>query len=405
MWHRYFTRFCGRFFYSAIRVRGTERIPAQGPVLWLGLHRNGAVDGFVYATALRRPLVFMISTQLRRSFLARLFFNGIAVARTNDEGDRTANRAALAACVALLRRGGELFVFPEGTSALGPRHLPFKAGAAQLVLDWLDAGNPAADLRVIPVGIHYSWPWAFRSAVEVVVGNPIDLALPEGMAALGRLRELKRRMSVGLETVGANFADAATQAEAEALATLAAHAGVASRFPVLKAAEREALPACRIPWRELEAAAVACAVRRYRGVPLWTAQRSDDGGACGELLMIGPLVALGIAFNAPPWLAATWASRKFPDDRNVIALWKILVGVPAGALWLAAVVAVLSLRGMWLMLGIYVLLSWIAWAGYDRAKRRAVQVSNAARPRVGARPCFEATIAALARAFPHAAES
>jgi 1-acyl-sn-glycerol-3-phosphate acyltransferase len=240
MWHRYFPRFCGRFFFSAIRVRGAEGIPATGPVLWLGLHRNGAVDGFVYAAALRRPLVFMISTQLRKNRLARIFFNGIAVARSNDEGDREANKAALGECIALLQRDGELFVFPEGTSSLGPRHLPFKAGAAQLALDWLDAGTRGGALRVLPVGIHYECAWAFRSAVEVVIGEPVDLALPEGMAALGRLRELKRRMSAGLEAVGANFSDAAAQREAEALATtvMMRADSTRSRFAILKACER-----------------------------------------------------------------------------------------------------------------------------------------------------------------------
>src|SRR3954467_11455936 len=103
----------------------------------------------------------MISTQLRKNFIARIFFNGIAVARSGDEGDRVANRAALSECIALLQRGGELFVFPEGTSSLGPRPLPLRAGAAQLVLDWVDSGNAPASLRVIPVGVHYECAWAF----------------------------------------------------------------------------------------------------------------------------------------------------------------------------------------------------------------------------------------------------
>src|SRR5947209_17059270 len=114
MWHRLFPRFCGRFYFSRLTVRGDEHIPARGPVLWLGLHCNGAVDGFVYAAALRRPLVFMISTQLRKNFLARIFFGGIAVVRHAEEGDRQANRAALASCGELLANNGELFVFPEG---------------------------------------------------------------------------------------------------------------------------------------------------------------------------------------------------------------------------------------------------------------------------------------------------
>src|SRR3954470_18685749 len=128
MWHRIFPRFCGRFYFGRITIRGAERLPGAGPVLWLGLHRNGAVDGFAYAAALRRPLVYLISTQLRKSLLGRIFFGGIGVARHADEGDRAANRAALGRCLERLQAGGELFVFPEGTSSLGPRHLPFKAG-------------------------------------------------------------------------------------------------------------------------------------------------------------------------------------------------------------------------------------------------------------------------------------
>src|SRR5574341_1221764 len=67
----------------------------------------------------------------------------------------------------------------------GPRHLPFKSGAAQLLLEYLDA--PAPPLSVVPVGIHYEWPWAFRSRVEVVVGEPIPMELPAALTPLGRL--------------------------------------------------------------------------------------------------------------------------------------------------------------------------------------------------------------------------
>jgi 1-acyl-sn-glycerol-3-phosphate acyltransferase len=376
MWHRYFQRFCGRFFFSAIRVRGAERIPTSAPVLWLGLHRNGAVDGFVYAAALRRPLVFMISTQLRKNFLARIFFNGIAVARTNDEGDRAANRAALGECIALLKGGGDLFIFPEGTSSLGPRHLPFKAGAAQLVLDWIEAGNLPTGLRVIPVGIHYECAWAFRSAVEVVIGDPIDIALPEGMAALGRLRELKRRMAVALEAVGANFAGAAAQHEAEAMANLVATASDAtsSRFAMLKHCERGECAAALADWRIFDRAATSVGTRCHHGISI-----VPDGSGLRELvglISLGLVVLAGILANAPPWFAARWAAKKFPDDINVIALWKILVGVPLLALWAAIVVLTLAITGGWLWVGGYFAVTGLAWACYDGVQRNAVAFWN-----------------------------
>ena len=80
---------------------------------------HGAVDGFVYQRVAPRA-VFLISTQLRRSFFARLFFCGIAIARKRDAEDRSQNDEALRECHHVLGHAGELFIFPEGTSSLGP---------------------------------------------------------------------------------------------------------------------------------------------------------------------------------------------------------------------------------------------------------------------------------------------
>lgn len=208
LWRRCFYRFITAVYFQRVTLLHPERLPASGPVLYLGLHRNGAVDGFVYDCVLRAP-VFMISTQLRKNLLARLFFHGIAVTRTKDEGDHTVNDAALGQCLAQLRAGGELFVFPEGTSALGPRHLPFKSGAVWLLLDYLEHAN--APVHLIPLGIHYECPWSFRSKVEVVAGNPISIELPPGASRLEKLKALKHRVQTALEEVGINVPSAEYQ--------------------------------------------------------------------------------------------------------------------------------------------------------------------------------------------------
>lgn len=201
LWRKSFYWFITKVYFHRITLIHGERLPKAGPVLYLGLHRNGAVDGFVYDRALRAP-VFMISTQLRKNWFARVFFDGIAVTRAKDEGDRSLNDAALGRCLNHLRAGGELFVFPEGTSSLGPRHLPFKSGAIWLLLDYLERGGPP--LQVIPLGVHYECPWAFRSKVEVVVGDPISTELPIEAGRLEKLKALKHRVQAALEQVGVN---------------------------------------------------------------------------------------------------------------------------------------------------------------------------------------------------------
>jgi 1-acyl-sn-glycerol-3-phosphate acyltransferase len=124
VWYTFLSTFCARAHFARIRVIRAERLPSGGPVLYAVLHRNGAVDGFVYKSIFRRG-IFLIAAQLQKNLFSRLFFTGISVVREKDSGDRGMNSAAMKQCGELLARGGELFVFPEGTSSLGSHHLPF----------------------------------------------------------------------------------------------------------------------------------------------------------------------------------------------------------------------------------------------------------------------------------------
>ncbi len=371
LWHRLVYRLVPILYFARITVTHRERLPRNGPVLFLALHRNGALDGLVYYQALRGP-IFMISTQLRRNWFARLFFTGIAVKRTKDEGEQQTNNDALQACTQVLRRGGKLCIFPEGTSTLGPRHLPFKSGAAWLVMNCLDQGGTPP--QVVPVGIHYQCPWAFRARVEVVVGTPIAVDLPANLSARERLRILRTRMQAGLEAVGINVPTAQYQETIQQLAYASTLATPRSYFKSLKALEREMPVPIRQAGEKLQPELNRAKLWYHQGVPLFP--MGSAGLYCLALLLLAPLTATGILLNLPPYLAGWYAGRKFPDDRNVISLWKLLVGAPVLCLWLVAVtVSCLALgRPLWLFA--YAGLSWLALVMYYRVKKLAVAVHN-----------------------------
>lgn len=358
---------CARLWFDRITVLGAEHLPEWGPILYVGLHRNGLVDGFVHQVALRRP-TFMISSQWRKSVFRRLFFDGIVVTRDKDEGDASANIAAMDRCLAHLRAGGELDIFPEGTSALGPRRLPLKTGAARILAAHLAGGGP---ITVLPVALHYERAWAFRSRVEVVLGPPLDTSLPEGLPPHRRMRALQQRIEAALDEVGANFPDALAQAIAESLA-YAATLGTAIPYSrALKVLERGIPGDLR---RDFESFAPSRAWR-HQGVPLIP---TGSPFLYGFLLaLLAPLVATAVALNLPPFLAAWWAGRALPDDRNVVALWRILVGVPAGFLWSLAVVSTALILGhpAWI-LG-WAALSAAGVKGWYRMKKLAVASRNA----------------------------
>lgn len=374
LWRRCFYRFITSLYFQRITLLHPERLPQSGPVLYLGLHRNGAVDGFVYDRVLRAP-VFMISTQLRKNWFSRLFFDGIAVTRSKDEGDHALNDAALRRCLDHLRAGGELFVFPEGTSSLGPRHLPFKSGAIWLLLDYLE--NARVPLHVVPLGIHYESPWSFRSKVEVVVGPAISTELPVETSRLEKLKILKRRAQAALEQVGINAPSKEYQEMIQGFACVATLGTPRSYFKSLKAMESAVPEKILDQWRALEPDLRAAKLLYHQNIPL-----TPVGPAVlylVALLVTGVSTLAAIALNLPPFLAGWFAGKKFPDDRNVISLWKVLVGVPIFVLWMVCLTLTLLLLGrFWWLLG-YGAVTWLGLKCYYRFKKLAVAVHNGLR--------------------------
>jgi 1-acyl-sn-glycerol-3-phosphate acyltransferase len=322
-WYRAFHRFITTIYFEGITLIHPERVPAAGPVLFLGLHRNGAVDGFVYNRVLRAS-AFLVSTQLKRSFFGRIFFNGIGIVRGKDKGNRSENPAALAQCSALLEAGGSLFIFPEGTSSLGPRHLPFHGAAAHLILNHVE--NQTSKLVVLPVGIHYLNPTAFRAKVEVVVGEAVDCSFHSGSSSLQKIQLLKKRIAQRLESVGINLESEEALQHAEAMARLAAQAKAGSYFRALKRSEAGIPNDLANSWRMLES--------RSGGTS--ACLDADPGASCFislAHLILSPIAFTAVIINLPPFLLAAWAGQTFPDDRNVVSLWKILVGIPSFVLW------------------------------------------------------------------------
>ena len=360
-------RLCVRVFFDRVTVIHPENIPKSGPVLFLALHRNGAVDGFVYHTIVPE-CVFMVSAQLRKNWFARLFFSGIEVTRDKDRNGGTAdNSEAVDECAAHLRAGGRLFIFPEGTSSLGPRHLPFKSGAARLIDAMLESGGPMP--AIVPVGIHYECGWAFRSQIEVVFGAALNLDFAG--TTRRRLVEIKQRIHNALEAVGANFESDSVQQTTELLAYGRTLGTGKSFFSGLKKFEQGLPPAVFAAWQELRPALNKRGLLRHQGVPLFPVRPQWLYGLATAIFP-APVIAAAI-LNAPPLALAAWAGAKFADAPNVIALWRILIGIPALLLWwfVLAVATVFAGKPEWFFGGIIISIGGLLLS------RRAVKVTIA----------------------------
>lgn len=363
-WHPLFHGFIRRLYFSRITVTGRHHVPPTEPLMVLCLHRNGAVDAFVSRGAIP-GMTFMVKAGLRRGPMGRLFFDGVEVTRHSDGAKPGDNLEALETCVHHLHDGKRLGIFPEGTSQLGPRHLPFKSGAARIALRFLESGKP---LNVVALGIHYECPWAFCSRVEVVIGPPLTLAPGS------RPGEVKEHFTRALEEVGVNFPDGEWQDLAQKLAYIATLGTGRRYFDALKSFERRLPGDAVAAWRNLEEKAHGRRLLRHQGVPLFPLRMPWAYVVLTALLAL-PVFA-GALLNLPPLAVAWWAGKRFPDDTNVIALWRILTGVPVLIVWAAAWLLTAATLGSGGLIIAYLVLSGLAVSGWYRLKKLAVVAWN-----------------------------
>jgi len=153
-----------------LRGRGTEHVPATGPVLIVANHVSH-LDPPLIAGAASRQLAFLAKAELFRVPLFGGLIRRLGAQPLRREGP---DAGALRAALRVLRGGGALLVFPEGTRGEEGRLGPAKPGAGMLAVV---AGAP-----VIPVyvgGSGRAWPRGRRlprpARVTVTFGPPLAL--------------------------------------------------------------------------------------------------------------------------------------------------------------------------------------------------------------------------------------
>ena len=386
-WQWSYAQICTFLYFDRVTLVGEASVP-EGPVLFLGIHRNGILDALVYSNVLGR-MTFVLAKRLHKTLPGRILFGGIGVVRDKDDATRDGNRKALKLCRTYLAHGRHIFMFPEGTSSLGPRLLEIKPGAAKIALSALRA---RPDLKVIPVAVSYERAWGFRSRAEVRPGSPIDLADILLQPKSERFAMVQQRIEAALHEIASEFETETAQEASEIAGNVGRAAGAGSHSTCVKACAVETTPQLEERWQSLKRASEAAGAKRYNRVPL------VPGGSIHThtltLIGLGPWVAFMLAANVPVLIAARLLAARLADDRNVISLYRLLVGLPLMILWGGlTLVAFVWLGQPWIW-AISLSLSLIGLGSYDTVKRSWTVLWNRTRS-AQFQPEFEAFMRAV----------
>lgn len=386
-WQWSYAQICTFLYFDSVTLVSEAAVP-EGPVLFLGTHRNGILDALIYSNILGR-MTFVLAKRLHRTLPGRIFFGGIGVVREKDDVARDGNRKALRQCRTYLAHGRRIFMFPEGTSSLGPRLLEIKPGAAKIALSALRA---RPDLKVIPVAVSYERAWGFRSRVEVRLGSPIDLADILLQPTTERFGMVQQRLEVALHNVASEFETGTAQEASEIAGNVRRAAGAGSHSACVKAYADMMTPELEERWQSLKQASEKAGAKRYNRIPL------VPGGTTRPhiltLIGLGPFVAFMLAVNAPVLTAARLLAARLADDRNVISLYRLLVGLPLMIIWGGLTLAAFVWFGHPWIWAISLSLSLIGLGSYDTVKRSWTALWNRTRS-AQFQPEFEAFMRAV----------
>lgn len=172
------------------RVLGAWRFPASGPVILAGNHAHN-VDGPVLMGTTPRPVHFLIKQEAFRGPLGS-FLHGIGQVRI----DRSAvDRSAIGDALAVLKGGGVLGIFPEGTRGGGGDFASLRSGLAYFALR---SGAPVVPVAVLgsadrPGRLIPGLP-PLRSRIDVVYGDPFDAGAGDRRLTRSALDEATERI-------------------------------------------------------------------------------------------------------------------------------------------------------------------------------------------------------------------
>jgi len=167
-------------YFRKLEISGHGHIPTTGPVIFASNHPHSITDALLLGLGAGRMLHFIAHSGLFRNALQSWFLRSsgvIPVFRPRDvAGAADKNSAMFAACHDVLRRGGSIGIFPEGTSAEERRVQKLKTGTVRIALSAEAEADWRLGVAIVPVGLNFESRRRFRSRVLVRFGKPIIAA-------------------------------------------------------------------------------------------------------------------------------------------------------------------------------------------------------------------------------------
>lgn len=171
-------------YYRHFYVLNEENIPKKGePTLVIANHQNGLMDALAILHTMfrdrRQPVFIARGDIFKKDGVARVlrFLKIMPTFRTRDGNikDVRSNIGIYNRVAKVLNNGGTVVIFPEATHQHGHYMNTFKKGFCRIAFTAEEINDYNLGLKILPLNIHYSNYFTFRSDLMVTIGKPFTI--------------------------------------------------------------------------------------------------------------------------------------------------------------------------------------------------------------------------------------
>jgi glycerol-3-phosphate O-acyltransferase / dihydroxyacetone phosphate acyltransferase len=359
----FFRRVIGVYFRE-IEVAGNLPAAATAGRIFVSNHTNGLVDPILVLTTAPCPISPVAKAPLWRIAGLRWLLDqagAVPIVRRRDDPTKSAgsNEEIFDKVAGALAAGGNILIFPEGTSHNEPRLIEVKSGAARMLARARAQG--ARGLTFQAVALEFDERDTFRSRSLLVYGpvREVDALGLDGDALVAAITATVRDDLAELLVEGASWPERLLIARVAEMLTNDTGDRSLARWNTIGRQVEAARKALRgdhagggsqTPGSAGEARVdrVARAVGRYY-------ERLDEEGLGDEQLAAGgdpgtvdtvadaafwlsaPLAAFGAVVYAVPYTLTRLAALRIAEEPDELSTYKLGVGLLAYPLWAAGV--------------------------------------------------------------------
>ena len=167
-------------YFRKLRVVGRENVPIKGPLIFAINHQNALLDALLLSVlSVRNPHFLTRGDIFKKKFVDKLLrgVKMLPIYRIRDGFDSVKMNAPIfEATKKILKKGGVVGIFPEGSHSLLYKIRPLKKGIARIAFMSEAASDFDLNLQIIPIGIQYESHFFTWGRTIVSFGKPIRVS-------------------------------------------------------------------------------------------------------------------------------------------------------------------------------------------------------------------------------------